>query len=54
MKMLKSADLEGRGFQKEEFRKMLHDHTLLFQDGEVFRSDANRHEIGQAVSRLVG
>ena len=23
MKMLKSADLEGRGFQKEEFRKML-------------------------------
>ena len=63
MKMLKSVDLEGRGFQKEEFRKMLstgnkllslHDHTLLFQDGEVFRSDANRHEIGQAVSRLVG
>ena len=23
MKMLKSVDLEGRGFQKEEFRKML-------------------------------
>ena len=32
----------------------LHDHTLLLQDGEVFRSDANRHEIGQAVSRLAG
>ena len=32
----------------------LHNHTLLLQDGEVFRSDANRHEIGQAVSRLAG